>query len=84
MEKISLGPPIPASNGIGHAAPINLASYQRAIVAQLQADEGRLAVLRREVDAIMARIHAGRGKLDLIAELDQALVPAMEDTPASP
>lgn len=48
---------------------IDLGAHQRAIVAQLQQDQNRLAELDEERERVVARIHAGRGKLDLIADL---------------
>jgi hypothetical protein len=61
---------MPGENG-GAPQPINLSTFQRAIVEQLQQDQQRLLELNEERERVIARIHAGRGKLDFIAELAQ-------------
>jgi hypothetical protein len=48
---------------------IDLTEKQRAIIAQIQADERRLVALESERDQALARLNANRGKLELIAEL---------------
>jgi hypothetical protein len=62
----------PPTNGVETpAAPrtVDLVAKQRAIVEQIQKDEGYLATLRSEIAAVEARLAGNRGKLDLIAEL---------------
>lgn len=58
----------------GRAVPtatktIDLTERQRAIVAQIQADEATLTRLREQEDTVLARLNANRGKLELIFEL---------------
>lgn len=50
---------------------IQLAPIQQRIIAQTQHDEGYLAHLQREIEAVKDRLAANRGKLDLLAELAQ-------------
>jgi len=72
-------PTVPPPRGI------DLGAKQRAIITQIQADEDQLVQLRREIEAATARLHASRGKLDLIAELAQALqVPVVTTSDDAP
>jgi hypothetical protein len=80
MSLPSLGPALPIPNGaepIEHITennspfPVDLGAYQRAIIAQLQADQGRLVECERECLRLREAIISGRGKLDLLAELAQ-------------
>lgn len=86
---VPLGPPIPIGREqIEHIGPepqngwddapappgtIDLGARQRVVLAQLQQDQRRLAALNQERDTVIARINASRGKLELIAELTEAI-----------
>jgi len=48
---------------------LDLGVFQRATITQLQQDQQRLTELDTEREQLVARIHASRGKLDLLAEM---------------
>lgn len=48
---------------------LDLGAKQRAVVDQLQRDQGYVAHLKQEIAVVRERIAAGKGKLDLLAEL---------------
>ncbi len=53
---------------------IDLGEKQRALVDLIQRDEGYLATLQKEIEAVKERLAANRGQLDLIAELAQEYI----------
>jgi hypothetical protein len=53
---------------------IDLGEKQRALVGLIQRDEGYLATLQKEIEAVKERLAANRGQLDLIAELAQEYI----------
>ena len=68
-----------------HAPPpiaegkIDLGAHQRAVAGQIQADQQRLKELNEERERVIERINAGRGKLDLIAELAAEVTQAIPE-----
>lgn len=48
---------------------IDLTTRQRAIAQQIHEDQVELTLLEQRTTQLMARIHANRGKLELIEEL---------------
>lgn len=63
----------PTTNGHAPGQMINLGEHQQRILEQITRDEGILAQLQRQAELVAARLQANRGKLDLIAELSEAM-----------
>lgn len=68
MSLPSLGPALELPP-VAESFPVDLGAYQRAIIAQIQTDQGRLVECERECQRLREAIISGRGKLDLLAEL---------------